>query len=236
MALQVNKDQGSTGKTSLCRALAQKLSIRLTLQYSHVKLVEIRTHDLFSKYFSETGKQIGKVFDTILAMLEDEDTFALVLIDEVESIASARTGMAGNEPKDSLRAVNALLTAFDKLRYKKNLLLTNISWNLIQYVGTPTVQSCYDILQTTFNELIKRDIISEMELLPCSLEASLMLYSQPHSNSSILWNIAESCATQKASGRALRRLPVVLLADSIQGACSIGAALEDMKKHLEVLE
>ena len=63
-----------------------------------------------------------------------------------------------------------------------------------------------------------------------------MLYSQPHSKSSILWNIAESCAIQQLSGRALRRLPVIVLSDRIQGACSIGKALEGMKRHLEVTE
>lgn len=42
-----------TGKTSLCKALAQKLSIRLSHQYSYGQLVEINSHSLFSKWFSE---------------------------------------------------------------------------------------------------------------------------------------------------------------------------------------
>ncbi|KAJ3251706.1 Pachytene checkpoint protein 2, partial [Chytriomyces hyalinus] len=51
-----------TGKTSLCRALAQKLSIRLSDRYPIVRLVEINSHSLFSKFFSESGKMVMKMF------------------------------------------------------------------------------------------------------------------------------------------------------------------------------
>lgn len=42
-----------TGKTTLCKALAQKLSIRLASQYKTTQLIEINSHSLFSKWFSE---------------------------------------------------------------------------------------------------------------------------------------------------------------------------------------
>ncbi len=42
-----------TGKTSLCKALAQKISIRFGNQYNRGELVEINSHSLFSKWFSE---------------------------------------------------------------------------------------------------------------------------------------------------------------------------------------
>lgn len=42
-----------TGKTSLCKALAQKLVIRLSDRYSYGQLIEINSHSLFSKWFSE---------------------------------------------------------------------------------------------------------------------------------------------------------------------------------------
>ncbi|KAK3142288.1 hypothetical protein QOZ80_4BG0344680 [Eleusine coracana subsp. coracana] len=45
-----------TGKTSLCKALAQKLSIRFKSRYSMCQLVEVNAHSLFSKWFSESGK------------------------------------------------------------------------------------------------------------------------------------------------------------------------------------
>lgn len=42
-----------TGKTSLCKALAQKLSVRLLERYDSGVFVEINSHNLFSKWFSE---------------------------------------------------------------------------------------------------------------------------------------------------------------------------------------
>ena len=42
-----------TEKTSLCKALAQKLAILLNHLYTHGELIEINSHSLFSKWFSE---------------------------------------------------------------------------------------------------------------------------------------------------------------------------------------
>lgn len=94
-----------TGKTSLSRALAQQLSIRLNSQYPCTKLVEIDAHSLFSRYFGESGKLVGKIFGAIELMLDTEqDTFVCVFVDEVESLASARQHSTDtNEPRDSLR-------------------------------------------------------------------------------------------------------------------------------------
>ena len=60
-----------TGKTSLCQALAQKLSIRLKERYRATHLVEINSHSLFSKWFSESGKLVQKMFDEIRIQMED---------------------------------------------------------------------------------------------------------------------------------------------------------------------
>lgn len=38
-----------TGKTSLCKALAQKLTVRLSDRFTHGQLIEINSHSLFSK-------------------------------------------------------------------------------------------------------------------------------------------------------------------------------------------
>lgn len=94
-----------TGKTSVCRALAQQLSIRLGNQYPFSKLVEFDAHSLFSKYFSESGKLVSKIFKMIESMLDaEEGTFVCIFIDEVESLASARQFSANNnEPRDALR-------------------------------------------------------------------------------------------------------------------------------------
>jgi SpoVK/Ycf46/Vps4 family AAA+-type ATPase len=57
-----------TGKTSLCRALAQKLAIRLASNFEAAAdhhMIEINSHALFSKYFSESGKLVVKMFDQV---------------------------------------------------------------------------------------------------------------------------------------------------------------------------
>ncbi len=87
-----------TGKTSLCRALAQKLSVRLSHlcvrpsccsplipslivhSYPHSRLLEINSHSLFSRWFSESGKLVQKLFGSVMELVEDEDTFVVVLI------------------------------------------------------------------------------------------------------------------------------------------------------------
>ena len=78
-----------TGKTSLCRALAQKLVIRCLVLVKHSvflcfmfrmgeffksgQLVEINSHSLFSKWFSESGKLVQKMFTEIKRLMEDQE-------------------------------------------------------------------------------------------------------------------------------------------------------------------
>ncbi len=69
-----------TGKTSLCKALAQKLSIRLAPRYPQTLLVEINAHSLFSKWFSESGKLVMRLFKKIHDLVDDPDTFICILI------------------------------------------------------------------------------------------------------------------------------------------------------------
>lgn len=69
-----------TGKTSLCKALSQKLAIRYANKYSSSKLIEINAHSLFSKWFSESGKLVQRMFEGILEAVEAEDGFVCVLI------------------------------------------------------------------------------------------------------------------------------------------------------------
>ena len=45
-----------TGKTSLCKALAQKATIRLGSRFNYGQLIEINSHSLFTKFSSEVGR------------------------------------------------------------------------------------------------------------------------------------------------------------------------------------
>ncbi|VDN39039.1 unnamed protein product, partial [Dibothriocephalus latus] len=59
-----------TGKTSLCRALAQKLAIRLSHRFSSAALIEINTVNLMSKWFSESARLVSQMFNSIFEYLE----------------------------------------------------------------------------------------------------------------------------------------------------------------------
>ena len=160
-----------TGKTTLCKALANKLFIRCS--YDSGVLMEINSHSLFSRWFSESGKLVMKLFDQIDEIAEDEQCLVVVLIDEVESIASARNASArSNEPGDAVRVVNAVLTSLDALKRKSNVLILCTS-NLVDgideafrdrvdysvFIGPPSVEARYVILKSCIVELIHKRII-----------------------------------------------------------------------------
>lgn len=111
-----------TGKTSLCKAIAHKLAIRHNTKFSSSVLMEINSHSLFSKWFSESGKLVMKLFDQVTDMAEDETCLVIILIDEVESITATRKSNS-SEPGDAIRVVNAVLTSLDCLKVKSNVLV-----------------------------------------------------------------------------------------------------------------
>ena len=61
-----------TGKTTLARGMAQKMAIRFGSSYSRSQLVEIHSHSLFSKWFSESGKKITQLFDRVEEVRTDK--------------------------------------------------------------------------------------------------------------------------------------------------------------------
>lgn len=50
------------------------------VRYSNCQLIEINAHSLFSKWFSESGKLVLKMFDKIKEFIEDGTSFVCVLI------------------------------------------------------------------------------------------------------------------------------------------------------------
>ena len=54
--------------------------LTLTCRYSHARLLEINSHSLFSKWFSESGKLVQRLFNSITELAEEEDAFLVVLI------------------------------------------------------------------------------------------------------------------------------------------------------------
>ncbi|KAL4859562.1 Pachytene checkpoint protein 2 [Chlorella vulgaris] len=165
-----------TGKTSLCQALAQKLTIRLSERYTQGGvLIEVNAHSLFSKWFSESGKLVSRLFAKIQEVVDEADTLVFVLIDEVESLTAARkAAVSGSEPADAIRAVNALLTRLDQLKASPNVMVLTTS-NITEaidlafvdradikaYIGNPNLQARYEILRTCIAELQQAGIITD---------------------------------------------------------------------------
>ena len=94
-----------SGKSTLCRALAQKLSIRLGGVFLSGQLVEVNANAMLSKYFGESGKLIESTFAKVRGMAEDDNKkLIVVVIDEVETIAGSRQRASDSgECNDGLR-------------------------------------------------------------------------------------------------------------------------------------
>jgi hypothetical protein len=112
-----------SGKSTLCRALAQKvdglagrqtsrqkwltemqLSIRLGDLFPKATLVEVNANAMLSKYFGESGKLIESTFDQVETIAHDRSKLVVVVIDEVETIASSRQRISSSgECNDGLR-------------------------------------------------------------------------------------------------------------------------------------
>eukprot|EP00596_Hydrurales_sp_CCMP1899_P006837 CAMPEP_0119050228 /NCGR_PEP_ID=MMETSP1177-20130426/68769_1 /TAXON_ID=2985 /ORGANISM="Ochromonas sp, Strain CCMP1899" /LENGTH=393 /DNA_ID=CAMNT_0007028383 /DNA_START=17 /DNA_END=1195 /DNA_ORIENTATION=+ len=221
-----------TGKTTICKALAQKVYVRNSDRYTSGVLLEINSHSLFSKWFSESGKLVMKLFDHINEIADDEDCFVAVLIDEVESITSSRTSAArSNEPGDAVRVVNAVLTSLDALRRRTNVLVLCTS-NMVEsidpafrdrvdlqvYLGPPNTAARYAIIRSCLLELMDRGMIQPHMAInsDCINEALAALSVSKHdlevmrddmfSPEELLYKVATLC--EGMSGRGLRKLPV----------------------------
>ncbi|CAM39726.1 ATPase-like protein [Leishmania braziliensis MHOM/BR/75/M2904] len=164
-----------TGKTSLCRALAQKLSIRLASSvYARACLLEINAHSLFSRWFSESGKRVLELFEQVRCIADDKECLICCVMDEVESLAAARaSAMKGNEPSDSIRVVNALLTQIDRLQDCQNIIVlatTNLTAAIDTalldradkrvHVGPPGLQARFLILYASVQELLDKGLVA----------------------------------------------------------------------------
>ena len=218
-----------TGKTSLCRALAHKLSIRLSHRFQRATLLEIHSHSLFSKWFSTSGKLVSALFSMVRDMVEDDPhSLVCVLIDEVESLASSRSNGGGGDPSDGMRAVNSLLTSLDRLRSFPNVLVlatTNITGqiddafvdrvDLKLEIGLPILRARYAILRTCLEELVRVGILVSADD-PMTTEQTFADFAdvmeeqssntEKNSESALLLECAKQA--EGLSGRSLRRLPL----------------------------
>uniref|UniRef100_A0A8C5MK42 Pachytene checkpoint protein 2 homolog n=1 Tax=Leptobrachium leishanense TaxID=445787 RepID=A0A8C5MK42_9ANUR len=219
-----------TGKTSLCKAVAQKLTIRLSPRYKNGQLVEINSHSLFSKWFSESGKLVTKMFQKIHELIVDQDSLVFVLIDEVESLTAARTASrAGTEPSDAIRVVNAVLTQMDHIKRFPNVVILTTSnitekidvafvdrADLKLYIGLPSAAAIFNIFFTCIEELMKCQIIYPRHQLLTLRDLEMIGYAENKVSKLSLMLNDISRMSEGLSGRVLRKLPFLAHALFIQ--------------------
>ena len=101
-----------TGKTTLARGLAHELA-KITKSRS-ARLIEINPHGLMSAEHGESQKAVTQLLTEYVPRLGDDGMATVVLLDEVESMAIARSeaSLAAN-PADVHRATDAVLAALD---------------------------------------------------------------------------------------------------------------------------
>jgi len=234
-----------TGKTSLCKALAHKLAIRqVPAKYSGAMLLEINAHSLFSKYFSESGKLVMKMFARIKEYLEDRRSFVVILIDEVESLTAARSA-SKDEPSDAIRVVNSLLTQLDQLKRFPNALVMTTSnvtgkidlafvdrADMKVHIGLPGKEAIYEIFLSSIMELQRTAIVERRGVMrPIREIIAREDFTRAESQLLELAQLA-----QGLSGRALRKLPFLAHVKFIQsttGQIPLQKYMESMHQAIQ---
>ncbi|MER6584830.1 AAA family ATPase [Micromonospora chalcea] len=101
-----------TGKTTLVRGLAQQLAP--VMATGRARLIELNPHGLMSAEHGQSQQKVTELLTGHVPALADDGLPTVVLLDEVESMAVARSeaSLSAN-PADVHRATDAVLTALD---------------------------------------------------------------------------------------------------------------------------
>jgi SpoVK/Ycf46/Vps4 family AAA+-type ATPase len=110
-----------TGKTTLARGAAQQLA---PLVGGSARLIEINPHGLMSAEHGQSQQRVFELLCEHIPLLADDGLATIVLLDEVESMAVARSAASlSANPADVHRATDAVLMALDRnARAHPNLL------------------------------------------------------------------------------------------------------------------
>jgi len=146
-----------TGKTTLARGLANEVSKAI----KKATFVQLDAHALGSASLGKSQKEVAKVFNQTIPELAATTPAAIVLLDEVETLAADRQRMSlETNPVDAHRATDAALSGIDLLcrthrntlliattNYPKAVdraLLSRADW--IEDIGTPSAEIRKEII------------------------------------------------------------------------------------------
>src|SRR3954453_5106377 len=101
-----------TGKTTLARGVAQEMC---PLVGGAVRLIGINPHGLMSAEHGQSQERVFELLCEHIPLLADDKKPTVVLLDEVESMAVARSAASlSANPADVHRATDAVLMALDR--------------------------------------------------------------------------------------------------------------------------
>lgn len=102
-----------TGKSTLARGLAQQIAP--CVDGGRARLIEVNAHGLMSAEHGQSQQRVSRLLTEHVPMLADDGIPTIVLLDEVESMAVARSAASlSANPADVHRATDAVLTALDE--------------------------------------------------------------------------------------------------------------------------
>lgn len=154
-----------TGKTTLARGLATKVAAMLAP--AKVNFIQVDPHGIASASLGKSQQQVTTLFNQTIPEA-GIGGFAVVLLDEVETLAADRKKMSLEaNPVDVHRATDAVLASLDLLtRQHKNVLLiatTNYPQavdsaflsraDLIEYIPPPNNEARAEIIRDTLEGL-----------------------------------------------------------------------------------
>lgn len=188
-------------------------------------LLEINASSLFSRYFSESSKAVTRMFEAIRATAALSSCRLLfVLMDEVECLSMARESLSNADPSDATRVVNTLLTQIDTLKRIPNCMVFATS-NLISkidpafldradvkfFLGPPHREARLTMLRGSLEALIDAGIVvgERRRNADENDDEEKNHHQQQIPSSAAAWLDKAAEATKGASGRYLRKLPLV---------------------------
>jgi pachytene checkpoint protein 2 len=172
-----------TGKTTLARGLAHALCPLVT--GGHVRLIGINPHGLMSAEHGQSQQRVYELLSEHIPTLADDGRPTVVVLDEVESMAGARSAASLEaNPADVHRATDAVLMALDRNAQNATHILTVATSNftealdeafrsradVVVEVPVPDVAGALAILERTLNDFGTvyprlKDLAQQPELL-----------------------------------------------------------------------
>lgn len=120
-----------TGKTTLARGLAQQLCPLVA--GGRVRLIGINPHGLMSAEHGQSQQRVFELLSEHIPMLADDGVPTVVVLDEVESMAVARSAASLEaNPADIHRATDAVLMALDRNAHAHSHVLTVATSNFTE--------------------------------------------------------------------------------------------------------